>query len=260
MKKYIITLVMLLMLPFTAFAKDITTIINAGSDSGAYKTVLIMIGDKIDHNFIQANNPIIASKYFNKKNIITMWSTEWPGDESMPSVIINENTIIAVQAYETILCSRTYTSVSEMSGLTIKIATWGDSPVVKRFLDNYGTANNITFEIIPYGGSGDTVRGYLGKDANTIFTIQTKQSKIEADSKCIAFSANGDLDFAFVDVILSINASNGALKEFRNVVSELSITEAWQTAFAGTATYVLDYDNAPALINKVNAAIELNTN
>ena len=260
MKKYIITLVMLLLLPFTAFAKDITTIINAGSDSGAYKTVLIMSGDKIDHNFIQANNPIIASKYFNKKNIITMWSTEWPGDESMPSVIMDENTIVAVQAYETILCSRTYTSVNEMSGLTIKIATWGDSPVVKRFLDNYGTANNITFEIIPYGGSGDTVRGYLGKDADTIFTIQTKQSKVEADGNCFAFSANNDLEFAFVDVILSVNAENGAVKEYRQIVSKLSTTEAWQTAFAGTATYVLDNGNKSSLVNKVKVAIELNSN
>ena len=256
MKRLILT-VMLLLLPISAFAGS-TTIVNAGSNDGAFRNVLTMIGDKINHTFIQANNPIIASKHFDKQNILTMWSTEWSGDESMPSVIMDENTIVAVQAYETILCSRTYSSVSEMSGQTIKIATWGDSPVVKKFLDNYGTANNITFEIVPYDGSGATTRGYLGKDADTIFTIQTKQSKVEADGTCFAFSANNDLEFAFIDVILSVNASNGALEEFRNVVSELSITEAWQTAFAGTATYVLDNDNAESLVNKVNAAIELN--
>ena len=247
-------MVILILLPISAFAGT-TTIVNAGSNDGAFRTVLTMIGDKINHTFVQANNPIIAEKHFNKKNVLTMWSTEWT-DETLPTVEMNENTIVAITAYETILCSRTYSSVSEMSGQTIKIATWGDSPVVKKFLDNYGTANNITFEIVPYGGSGDTVRGYLGKDADTIFTIQTKQDKVEADGKCIAFSANGDLDFAFVDVILSVNASNGALEEYRNIVKELSITEAWLSAVS--TTYVLDNENAESLVYKVNAAIELN--
>ena len=146
MKKLILT-VMLLLLPISAFAGSTTTIVNAGSNDGAFRTVLTMIGDKINHTFVQANNPIIADKHFNKKNVLTMWSTEWPGDETLPTVEINKDTIVAVTAYETILCSRTYSSVSEMSGQTIKIATWGDSPVVKKFLDNYGTANNITFEI-----------------------------------------------------------------------------------------------------------------
>ena len=255
MKKLLIA-VMLLLLPISAFAGSTTTIVNAGSNDGAFRTVLTMIGDKINHTFVQANNPIIADKHFNKKNVLTMWSTEWPGDETLPTVEINKDTIVAVTAYETILCSRTYSSVSEMSGQTVKIATWGDSPVVKKFLDNYGTANNITFEIVPYDGSGATTRGYLGKDADTIFTIQTKQAKVEADGKCIAFSANGDLDFAFVDVILSVNASNGALEEYRNVVKELSITEAWLSAVP--TTYVLDNENAESLVYKVNAAIELN--
>ena len=254
MKKYIISLVMLLW-SHTAFAGQ-TNIINAGSDSGAFHQVLTMIGNKVDHKFVQADNPIIASKHFEKSNVLTMWSTEWPGDESMPSVVMDKNTIVAVQAYETILCSRKYNSIEEMSGQTVKIATWGDSPVIKKFLDGLG----IDFVIVPYGGSGDTVRGYLGKDADTIFTIQTKQSKVEADGNCFAFSANGDLDFAFVDVLLAVNAENGAVEEFRNIVLELSNTEAWQTAFEGTATYVLNDDNKDSLINKVNAAIELNSN
>ena len=254
MKKYIITLLMLLW-SHTAFAGQ-TTIVNAGSDSGAFHQVLTMIGDKIDHNFIQANNPIVASKHFDKGNVLTMWSTEWPGDESMPSVEIDMHSIVAVQAYETILCSRKYNSIDEMSGKTIKIATWGESPVIKKFLDSLG----INFEIVPYKGSGDTVRGYLGKDADTIFTIQTKQSKVEADGNCFAFSANGDLDFAFVDVIMGVNADHDMVKSWRKVVSELSTTEAWQSAFAGTATYVLDCDNAGVLIRKIKAAIALNTN
>ena len=153
MKKYIIILLMLLW-SHTALAGQ-TTIVNAGSDSGAYHQVLTMVGQKIDHNFIQANNPIVASKHFDKGNVLTMWSTEWPGDESMPSIEMDMHSIVAVQAYETILCSRKYNSMDEMSGKTIKIATWGDSPVVKKFLDSLG----INFEIVPYGGSVDTVRG-----------------------------------------------------------------------------------------------------
>ena len=254
MKRYIITLLMLLW-SHTAFAGQ-TTIVNAGSDSGAFHQVLTMVGQKIDHNFVQAGNPIMAEKHFAKGNVLTMWSTEWPGDESMPSVVMDMHTVVAVQAYETIMCSRKYNSMEEMSGQTVKIATWGDSPVIKKFLDGLG----IDFVIVPYGGSGDTVRGYLGKDADTIFTIQTKQSKVEADGNCFAFSANGDLDFAFVDVLLAVNAENGAVEEFRNIVLELSNTEAWQTAFEGTATYVLNDDNKDSLINKVNAAIELNSN
>ena len=257
MKKLILT-VMLLLLPISAFAGSTTTIVNAGSNDGTFRTILTMIGDKMNHTFVQANNPVIAEKHFNKKNVLTMWSTEWPGDETLPTVEINKDTIVAVTAYETILCSRTYSSVSEMSGQTIKIATWGDSPAVSKFIENLGKANNTTFEIVPYGGSGDTVRGYLGKDADTIFTIQTKQAKVEADGKCIAFSANGDLDFAFVDVILSVNAENGTVENFRKVVKDLITTEAWQTAFAGSATYVLDNGNAESLVYKVNAAIELN--
>jgi hypothetical protein len=188
-----------------------------------------------------------------------MWSTEWPGNDSLPSVVIDVNTIIAVQAYETILCSRTYTSLEEMSGQTIKIATWGDSPAITKFINGLGDDNNVNFKVVPYGGSGDTVRGYLGKDADTIFTIQTKQSKVEVDGVCFAFSAKGDLDFAFIDVILAVNADEAAVNEYRQVVSDLSQTEAWKTAFAGTLTQVVNEDNAEALVKKVAAAIELNT-
>ena len=258
MKRYIITLLMLLW-SHTAFAGQ-TTIVIAGSDSGAFHQVLTMVGQKIDHNFVQAGNPIMAEKHFAKGNVLTMWSTEWPGDESMPSVVMDMHTVVAVQAYETIMCSRKYDSMDDMiyrsGSKPIKIATWGDSPVIKRFLDGLG----IDFEIVPYGGSGDTVRGYLGKDADTIFTIQTKQSKVEADGTCFAFSAEGDLDFAFVDVLLSVNAEDSVVKEFRHIVLDLAQTEAWQSAFEGTATYVMDCDNAPVLLNKINAAIELNSN
>ena len=259
MNKYIIALLMLVW-THTALAGDKITIVNTGSDSGGYSQVLTMVGSQIDHDFIQAGNPIIAEKHFDKGNVFTMWSTEWPGDESMPSVKIDMHSVVAVQAYETILCSRTYNSISDMNGKTIKIATWGDSPAVKKFLDGLGKDNNISFEIVPYDGSGDTTRGYLGKDADTIFTIQTKQSKVEADGNCFAFSANGDLDFAFVDLLLAVNADDKAVHEFKHMLLGLVETEAWKTAFIGTETYVMDCDKAPELMKKVNAAIELNSN
>jgi hypothetical protein len=147
-----------------------------------------------------------------------------------------------------------------MSGKDIKIATWGSIPSVTKFLNDLGKSNNVNFEIVPYDGSGSTIRGYLGKDADTIFTIQTKQSKVEADGNCFAFSSEGDIEYAFVDIILAVNPENGALEEFRKAVSELSMTEAWETAFAGSVTYVMNNDNATSLVNKVEAAVTLNSN
>src|SRR6056300_1793917 len=259
MKKYIIACMMFLFAN-TSYAGN-TTVVNAGSDSGAFHQMLTMISEKLDNtSYVQANNPVVAGKHFDKGNVLTVWSTELPGDSSLPSVTMDENTIIGVTAYETILCSRTYNSLSDMNGEMLKIATWGKSPAVEKFLSDLAKSNNFDFEIVPYDGSGATTRGYLGKDADTIFTIQTKQSKVEADGNCIAFSANGDLDFAFVDVLLSVNAENGTVENFRKVVKDLITTEAWQTAFAGSATYVLDNGNKDSLVNKVNSAIVLNTN
>ena len=128
------------------------------------------------------------------------------------------------------------------------------------YLSNLSKSNNFTFKIIPYDGSGATTRGYLGKDADTIFTIQTKQAKVEADGNCFAFSSKGDLDFAFVDVIVTVGAENGTVEELRSVLTDLTTTEAWQTAFAGSATYVMNDDNATSLVNKVEAAVALNSN
>ena len=259
MKKYIIACLMFLFAN-TSYAGN-TTVVNAGSDSGAFHQMLTMISEKLDNsNYIQANNPVIAGTHFDKGNVLTVWSTEWPGDSTLPSVTMDENTIIGVTAYETILCSRTYNSLSDMNGESLKIATWGQSPVVEKFLTDLSKSNNFDFEIVPYDGSGATTRGYLGKDADTIFTIQTKQAKVEADGNCFAFSSKGDLDFAFIDVIVTVNAENGTVEELRNVLTDLSASEAWQTAFAGSAIYVLNDANATSLVNKVEAAVTLNSN
>jgi len=237
-----------------------TTVVNTGSDSGGFNAVMSMVADKLGTNVVQAGNPVIASSYFDGGDVVTMWSTEWPADDSLPKPAIDGDTIVALQTYETILCSREYTSLSSMAGETVKIATWGESPAVNKFLDELGADNQVTFEVVPYEGSGGTTRGYLGGDADTIFTIQTRQSKVEADGTCFAFSADGGLDFAFVDMILAVNASGDTVTELRNAVTELAATEAWQTSFEGTVTYVVDDSNKEAIVAKTNAAILLNTN
>ena len=78
--------------------------------------------------------------------------------------------------------------------------------------------------------------------------------------KMVIGTVKGDIEFAFVDVIVTVNAENGTVEELRNVLTDLSASEAWQTAFAGTETYVLNNDNATSLVNKVEAAIVLNSN
>ena len=237
-----------------------TTVVNTGSNSGGFNAVMSMVAEELGTNVVQAGNPVIASSYFDKGDIVTMWSTEWPGNPDMPSVKLDEDTIVALQVYETILCSREYNSLSDMTGANIKVATWGESPAVSKFINNLASDLNASMTIVPYDGSGSTTRGYLGGDADTIFTIQTKQSKVEADGNCFAFSANGDLDFAFIDVILSVNASADTVAELRNAVTILSGSEAWATAFEGTETYVVNADNATAVANKTNAAVVLNSN
>lgn len=258
MNKFVLPFIVAASIATSAFAQ--TTIVNTGSDSGGFKAVLSMIGDEIDNDFIEAGNPVVASSYFDRGNVITMWSTEWPGNPEMPTVELSEDTIIALQVYETILCSREFSSMEEMAGKDIKIATWGDSAAVTKFINNLAADLGSTMTIVPYDGSGATTRGYLGGDADTIFTIQTKQSKVEADGTCFGYSANGDLDFAFVDVILSVNADADSVAEYRNIVSLISATEAWATSFEGTETYVVNEENALTIVNKTNAAVVLNSN
>jgi len=258
MNKFVLPFVAAAALASSAFAQ--TTIVNTGSDSGGFKATLSMIADQIDNEFVEAGNPVVAASYFDRTNVITMWSTEWPGNSDIPSVDINEDTIVGLQVYETILCSREFSSMDEMVGKDIKIATWGTSPAVTKFIDAMAADLGSTLTIVPYDGSGATTRGYLGGDADTIFTIQTKQSKVEADGTCFAFSAAGDLDFAFIDVILSVNADAEAVAQYRSVVANLMTTEAWMTSFEGSETYVVNADNAAAVVAKTNAAIQLNSN
>lgn len=238
-----------------------TTVVNTGSDSGGFHAVLSFINDELNGDYVQAGNPVVANSYFDKGNVITMWSTEWPGNSEIPSVKIDGDTIIGLQVYETILCSREFSSMNDMKGKDIKIATWGESPAVAKFIKGMAKDLNANLKIVPYDGSGSTTRGYLGGDADTIFTIQTKQSKVEADGTCFATSQSGELDFSFVDVILSVNASTDSVSQYRQALWSVSQSSEWKSSFEGTETYVIGHRVAKDMIvNKVNAAIELNSN
>ena len=93
---------------------------------------------------------------------------------------------------------------------------------------------------MPYGGSGSTTKGYIGKDANTVFTITSRQSALEEDTstKCIAFSEHGDFGFRFLDAIITVNANDALVNELRSTVTNLSNTAEWKSKFKGSVIYI----------------------
>ena len=190
------TLITLAAILFATTASAEVKIVNAGSDTGAFRQVLTTIGETIDHTFIQANNPVTAYTYMQGDDILTVWSSEWPGNNDMQSPTIDATNLVALMTYETMICSRTFTSLSDMSGKQVKLATWGSEPVAK-FLTTLGTTHNIDFVVVPFGGSSSTTKGYIAGDADTVFTITTRLTAIQEDSAtaCIAFSDEGDLGF-----------------------------------------------------------------
>ena len=228
MKKLITALMVLIATPALA-----GTIVNPGSEEGAFRQVLTMLGDESD-KFIQASNPQTASFYMNRDSVLTMWSSEWPGDKSIASPKVTSKNLVALMTYETMMCSREFKSLDEMKDKNVKIATWGSEPVA-RFLQSVGD-----FTVVPYGGSGSTTKGYLAGDADTVFTITTKQAAIEADpnTTCFAFSVNGDLGFRFVDAVVVVNPINGEVEKLRNKINQITLNEEWVSKFKGTTTYI----------------------
>ena len=217
-------------------------VVNPGSQEGAFRQILTTINSELDADFVQADNPVTAYSYIEGTDstelVVTIWSSEWPGDNSLKSPIISKDNIIALMTYETLMCSRAYNSLEDMSGQTVKIATWGSEPVAK-FLKNLGAKYNVNFVVVPYSGSGSTTKGYVGKDADTVFTITSRQAALEEDgSKCIAFSEKGQLGFRFVDAIITINANYALTNELRSTVTNLSTTTEWNSKFKGSVTYV----------------------
>lgn len=223
----------------TSAVAETINIVNPGSEEGAFRQVLTTIGEQVDHNFVQANNPVTAYSYMSNDNVLTVWSSEWPGDSDIKSPVINEDNIVALMTYETLMCSRQYKSLDEMAGQQIKIATWGSDPVAK-FLNKLGSDIGVDFIVVPFDGSGSTTKGYIAGDADTVFTITTRQGALEEDKEtnCFAFSANGDLGFRFVDAIITVNASQEITKHLREVVAALRETAEWKDKFSGTSTYI----------------------
>ena len=236
--KNLITLLAAMFIATSAHAE--MTIVNPGSEGGAFRQVLSTIGEHVDHKFVQANNPVTAWSYIDgASDVLTVWSSEWPGDAELTSPVIDGSNLVALMTYETMMCSRQFASMDAMSGKDVKIATWGSEPVAK-FLSALGAKHNINFVVVPFGGSGSTTKGYIAGEADTVFTITTRQGAIEEDSatSCIAFSADGDLGFRFVDAIATVGADSATTENLRGVVEKLSITTSWNDQFSGTATYV----------------------
>ena len=98
----------------------------------------------------------------------------------------------------------------------------------------------FNFVVVPFSGSGSTTKGYLGMDANTVFTITTKQNALLEDkaTTCYAFSEKGDLGFRFVDAIITVNANQNTTDDLRVIVDLLSEQQPWQDKFSGTSTYI----------------------
>lgn len=240
----------------TASVAEPLLIVNPGSEEGAFRQVLTDVSENLEHNFVQANTPNVASTYFNKSNVLTVWSSEWPSNLEFTSPNINSSNLVALMTYETMICSKEYKSLSDMAGKKVKIATWGSVPVAN-FLTKLGQELGTEFVVVPYDGSGSTVKGYVGGDADTIFTITSRQAAVEesADSNCFAFSASGDINFKFVDAVIAINANEATINDLRSIMAEKSMSADWAEKFAGTTFYIASED-ASDLINTYKIAVK----
>jgi hypothetical protein len=236
--KKVITTIVAMCFATTLYAQSVT-IVNPGSEEGVFRQVLSLIGEQIDHKFIQANNPVTASAYVKNDNVLSMWSSEWPGNPNIQSPAINQGNVLALMTLETLMCSRNFKSLNDMAGKKIKIATWGSPPVAK-FLKRLGNTLGATFVVIPYDGSGSMVKGYIAGDADTVFTVTSRQTVLEKDpgTTCFAFSQTGDLKFRFVDAIITVNASADVHTKLQKIVMKLSNTKDWNTKFSGTITTI----------------------
>jgi hypothetical protein len=232
-------------------------IVNGGSDTGTFRQILNMVAENVDSTFIQANTPIVAAQSFDQENILTVWSSEWPGKGGdMPKVEVTKDNLVALMVYETLMCSREFSSFEEMQGKTVKLATWG-SENAARYLAKLGAEKGINFEVVPYSGSGGIAKGYVGHDADTVFNITTREAAILEDTstKCFAYSANGDLDFAFVDSLITLNATGEVTASMRDLVNELKPTAPFQETFKGLAIKVPTDETVDGLIKEFDTAV-----
>jgi hypothetical protein len=158
--------------------------------------------------------------------------------------------------YETLMCSREFSSFEEMQGKTVKLATWGNDNAA-RYVAKLGAEKGINFEVVPYSGSGGIAKGYIGHDADTVFNITTRESALLEDptTKCFAYSANGDLSFSFVDSLITLNATGEVTNSMRNLITELEPTAAFQESFKGLAIKVPTDETVDGLIKEFDTAV-----
>jgi len=249
MKRLIITFFTLF---FTSAAvAEPLQFINAGSEQGVFRQILTDIGKTIEHNFVQASNPIVASKYLQNGNAVTIWSSEWPSNTEFQNPVINQNNIAALMTYETVMCSRKFSSFEEMKGRDVKIATWGSKPIAT-FLEQLGKQIDVNFVVVPYDGSGSTTRGYLGNDASTVFTITSRETALIEDNKtkCFAYSEKGDLKFRFVDAIITVGTDNSVTQKINSLISDLSSTADWSDKYSGSTVYTKDSKEMLIIFNE----------
>lgn len=230
-------------------------IVNAGSDSGTFRQILNMMGEYFNHSFIQAGSPEVAGLNYTGENILTVWSSEYPANSTV-ELDVNQENLVALMVYETLVCSREFNSFAEMNGQTVQIATWGNG-TTSRYVEKLGEQHNINFEVVPYNGSGAITQGYLGKDADTVLNITSRQPAMEEDSatNCFAFSARGDLDFAFVDAVVSVNAEAEITQSLRQIAETMSQTTEFQDSFKGLSFKVATDDNQEQLIADYETAV-----
>lgn len=227
------------LLSSTAFAGEKINAVNPASPDGGTRQVLTAVTVGFDSKLTHAGTPVNAVNFYSEPNTLTVWSSEWTGNPKIISPKITESNTVGLILYETVMCSREFSNLQDMKGKTVKIATWGHIHA-KRFLDKLGSQHNINFVVVPYSGSGSISMGYAGSDANTVFVLASRQKAVLADGKttCFLSSSKNQIDFRYVDAIITINASKKLTDELRQSLAKQSAGATWQEKLAGTRTFI----------------------
>ncbi len=255
--KTIVATIAASMIATLAFATTpVINIINGGSETGTFRQILNQMSDNFDNTFTQANNPVVAAQSFTKENVLTVWSSEWPGNPDLPRIDVTGDNLVALMVYETLVCSREYNSFEEMAGKTVKIATWGSSTTA-RYVEGLGKEKGINFVVVPFDGSGAITKGYVGQDADTVLNITTRQPAMEEDptTNCFAFSADGDISLAFIDAIITLDATDGVTEQMREVAATMKTTQAFQDSFKGMSLKIATDETVDRLISDYDTAV-----
>lgn len=221
------------------FAGQKINIVNpAGTDGGTIQ-LLTALAEGSESEVVQAGTPVNALSYHSSSNVLTVWSSEWPAIPNMKNPTISPENTVGIMTYETVMCSREFNSIDAMSGKTIKVSTWGHVHASK-FLKKFGDQHNINFVVVPYKGSGSIVMGYAGGDADTVFVAESRRKGVLADgkTKCLVSSAENQIDFRFVDVIITLNADKSLTDTLRKSLSANVAKTNWSEKFSGTRTFI----------------------